>query len=642
MLLLLTVAVLMGGGLVWLGWQLVQQDRKLVAQRLQEQRDAAADLAVAALQESVGRAEEQLAEIAALAAAGASKRFAEVAAALPPDSALIVDTGAEVLAYPERRLPYYPVRPADREPPADLFAEADRLELQQQDYEGAMDALGTLAKSPDPAVRTAALLRIAHIRRHQEKWDEALGALAAMLGAKDAAVEGMPLELVALQQSIDILGRQGRSEAARGQAIELLRSLSDHRFVLTRGVYEFYLLEAQKAGAVPNTSDEVLPVAAAAEWLHANWPAQTDPSGRLALSEDGAPVLALWHAADDRLTALLLGPRWLKQQWPQDFKAKLAAYGASIRLTDASGKTVFGSPDAKPGDESPRMAADYGLPWNLYARIADPASALAPAKRRENLVFASMAAVAALTLGGAYLFGSSLNRELALSRLQSDFVTAVSHEFRTPLTSLCLLSEQLASGRVTETIDQQEYFTVLAHESQRLRRLVEGLLNFGRMEAGAAEYLFETVDPAQLVRTVSAEFERDPEAHGHNIEVSVKEDAPLVRADRAALACVIWNLIDNAVKYSPECFTVWADVERSGESAAIRIRDRGIGIPAGEQARIFDKFVRGEEAKRSSIGGTGIGLAIVNQIVVAHGGRLRVESKIGEGSSFTVLLPAVM
>jgi signal transduction histidine kinase len=462
-----------------------------------------------------------------------------------------------------------------------------------------------------------------------------------MLRSQDAAVEGMPVELVARQQSIDILGRQRRSEAAHGQAGELLRSLSDHRFVLTRGGYEFYLLEAQKAGAVPNANDEVLPVAAAAEWLHANWPAWTDPSGRQALSEDGAPVLALWHAADHRLTALLLGPRWLKQQWPQDLKAKLAEYGASIRLTDANGKTVFGPPDAKPGLESPRMAADYSLPWNLHVMTADPASALAPARRRENLVFVSMAAVAALTLGGAYLFGRSLNRELALSRLQSDFVTAVSHEFRTPLTSLCLLSEQLASGRVTESIDQQEYFTVLARESQRLRRLVEGLLNFGRMEAGAAEYLFETVDPAQLVRTVSAEFERDPEARGHNIEVSVKEDAPLVRADRAALACVIWNLIDNAVKYSPECFTVWADVERSGESAAIRIRDCGIGIPAGEQARIFDKFVRGEEAKRSSIGGTGIGLAIVNQIVVAHGGRLRVESKIGKGSSFTVLLPAV-
>ena len=103
----------------------------------------------------------------------------------------------------------------------------------------------------------------------------------------------------------------------------------------------------------------------------------------------------------------------------------------------------------------------------------------------------------------------------------------------------------------------------------------------------------------------------------------------------------MWNLIDNAVKYSPECPTVWAEVERAGGFAAIRIRDRGIGIPAAEQAHIFDKFVRGEAAKESSIRGTGVGLAMVHHIVAAHRGELRLDSKTGEGSAFTVLLPAV-
>jgi signal transduction histidine kinase len=227
----------------------------------------------------------------------------------------------------------------------------------------------------------------------------------------------------------------------------------------------------------------------------------------------------------------------------------------------------------------------------------DPDVALAPAKRRQNLVFASMAVIAALLLTGSYLTARTIARELALSRLQSDFVSAISHEFRTPLTSLCLLSEHLASGRVVEA-DRLEYFGVLARESQRLRRLVEGLLNFGRMEAGTAQYRFETIDPAELVQAVSREFEQDAEARGHRVEIQARADTPLVRADRAALACAVWNLVDNAVKYSPECPTVWADVERAGKFAVIRIRDRGLGIPPSEQARIFQKFVRAPRPNR--------------------------------------------
>ncbi|HEX5106258.1 MAG TPA: ATP-binding protein, partial [Pirellulaceae bacterium] len=412
---------------------------------------------------------------------------------------------------------------------------------------------------------------------------------------------------------------------------------------LTRGLYQFYLEEARVALG-PEAEDpnkpEALALAAAAESLHAKWPSQEELSGRL--QEDGHPILVLWHTTNDGVMALLLGPRWLEGQWTPGFRSSLAADGVAIRLSDMSGQTVIGPQSAPPGHEAaPRLAADTHLPWNLHAISMDPAAALAPVERRRDLVFAGMATIAALILVGAYLIGRTVSRELALSRLQSDFVSSVSHEFRTPLTSICLLSEHLESGRVAGEADRKEYFAVLARESQRLRRLVEGLLNFGRMEAGAVEYRFETVDPAELVQAVSREFEQDAEARGHRIEVSTKEDTPLVRADRAALACAVWNLIDNAVKYSPECFTVWVDVERIGEFAAIRIRDHGIGIPNSEQTHIFDKFVRGEAAKLSGIRGTGVGLAMVHHIVAAHRGELQLQSKAGEGSAFSVLLPAV-
>ena len=130
------------------------------------------------------------------------------------------------------------------------------------------------------------------------------------------------------------------------------------------------------------------------------------------------------------------------------------------------------------------------------------------------------------------------------------------------------------------------------------------------------------------------------ESSGHCVEVYANGDAPLVHADRAALACAVWNLLDNAVKYSPECQTVWADVGREDSRVAIRVRDRGLGIPVSEQRRVFEKFTRGVAAREAGIRGTGVGLAMVRHIAAAHGGEIKLESKPGEGSAFTLLLPA--
>jgi signal transduction histidine kinase len=112
-----------------------------------------------------------------------------------------------------------------------------------------------------------------------------------------------------------------------------------------------------------------------------------------------------------------------------------------------------------------------------------------------------------------------------------------------------------------------------------------------------------------------------------------------IRGDRESLARVFWNLLDNAVKYSPEHLTVWVDLSEAGKRLMVRVRDQGLGIPAAEQKEIFRKFVRGAASKTASIRGTGVGLAMARQIVAAHGGDITVESEPGQGSVFTVLLP---
>ena len=126
---------------------------------------------------------------------------------------------------------------------------------------------------------------------------------------------------------------------------------------------------------------------------------------------------------------------------------------------------------------------------------------------------------------------------------------------------------------------------------------------------------------------------------GYTIELSLPASEIHVRADREALSRAVWNLLDNAVKYSPECRTVWVEVERIHDRVSIAVRDRGLGIPLHEQPGIFEKFVRGADSKALQIKGTGIGLAMVRQIMQAHGGEILLASEPGQGSRFTILLP---
>jgi signal transduction histidine kinase len=207
------------------------------------------------------------------------------------------------------------------------------------------------------------------------------------------------------------------------------------------------------------------------------------------------------------------------------------------------------------------------------------------------------------------------------------------------LTTLRQLTELLAHGRVQDEGRRRQYFDVLEKETSRLHQLVEDLLDFGRMDAGRRQYRLEPVDLSVLVREGIEDYRRDSSSNGHRIELTSNPAPLVVDADREALRRVIRNLLENAVKYSPDSPTVWVETEHERDAAVLRVRDQGIGIPPEEQARIFDKFVRGEGAKRACIQGTGIGLAMVKEIVEVHRGDVRLSSEVGRGSTFQVRLP---
>jgi signal transduction histidine kinase len=331
---------------------------------------------------------------------------------------------------------------------------------------------------------------------------------------------------------------------------------------------------------------------------------------------------------------VLAGPDYIRSIWAQALRGQFVQGG----LVDADRQLAVGS-FGNDGQRVVRTTDVTGLPWMLYVTSADPTADSAFIAWRRRLLLSGFVVLALVLVAGSYFITRSIARELAVTRLQSEFVSTVSHEFRTPLTSIRQLSEMLAKGRVpTDDLRQQSY-DILSHESERLQRLVESLLDFGRIEEGAFTYRFERLDAASLVDDVVAGFREAASAQGFQVELQKTDTPAPIRADRDALCLALRNLLDNAVKYSPECRTIWVETLPADRRLAIRVRDRGIGIPTSEQRTIFDKFVRGSVSRDAGIKGTGIGLTLARHIVDAHHGEIRVESAPGQGSTFTILLP---
>jgi signal transduction histidine kinase len=240
--------------------------------------------------------------------------------------------------------------------------------------------------------------------------------------------------------------------------------------------------------------------------------------------------------------------------------------------------------------------------------------------------------------GTVYAF-RDLTEERAVEQLKSDFVSTVSHELRTPLAAIYGAAMTLQRGDV-ELNDTQEagMLEVISGESERLARIVNDILLASRLDSGAATVEITRTDAAELARAVLAAAE----AHlppGIELALTVPEPGPQVAADPDGLRQVLVNLVENAVKYSPNGGLVELELEPTDGRVRFVVRDRGLGIPASEHERIFEKFFRLDPNLARGVGGTGLGLYISREIVRRMGGRIRVESKPGSGSTFSFELP---
>jgi signal transduction histidine kinase len=289
----------------------------------------------------------------------------------------------------------------------------------------------------------------------------------------------------------------------------------------------------------------------------------------------------------------------------------------------------------------PEVERDFmGVFSGLILGIRPQGTTIADISRHiTRLAFMVLGALSLLIGAGMIFAYRNVSSELALAKLKSDFVSNVSHELRTPLALIRLYAETLELGRISSADKHQEYYEIIRKESERLTSLINNILDFSRIEAGKKEYSFRETDVADLVRSTLESYRFEIEQNGFQFEQKIDNNLPPLSVDREAIARSLLNLVSNAVKYSAGRKYLGVHLYRRNENVNLEVVDHGIGIPAKEQLKIFEKFYRVGDPLVHNTKGSGLGLSLVRHIVQAHGGQVAVESAPGHGSKFIIILP---
>jgi signal transduction histidine kinase len=389
--------------------------------------------------------------------------------------------------------------------------------------------------------------------------------------------------------------------------------------------------------------DDVLSIAALrGEISQGFW----DRGGRRHLEAGGRVILAAVIPGSGTPGApkgpLLVGLRRDDQALSRDVLAQAlgrAEGKSALVVLDGRGRSVFSSGSVESAAPVLTVAFGEALPaWRVA--LYEPAG-LSPRDmvRRQIVIFMAAFALLLGVIGAGLVATYRLQRrESEIARLKSDFVANVSHDLKTPLSLIRMFAETLEMDRVPEEPRRREYYGVITRESERLSRLIDNVLDFSRIESGRQRYDLAMGPVEPIVHDVLDSFRHPLQQHGFALDVSVAPDLPDVLLDVEAMKQALANLLDNAMKYSADRGKITVAARREGSGVALEVADQGIGIPISEQERIFEKFYRVGRSETQGRRGSGVGLALVKHIVEAHGGRVTVESRPGEGSRFTLHL----
>lgn len=313
---------------------------------------------------------------------------------------------------------------------------------------------------------------------------------------------------------------------------------------------------------------------------------------------------------------------------------QLSIAGARVRLESRD--------SGERSDAFLRVTAGPGLPdWELGLYLVGE-DAFVVASQKQVAAYRLTALWVIVTIAVlVLLMGRLLFRQMRLARLKNDFVATVSHELKTPLTSMRVLVDTLLAGNYREQRQVQEYLELIGKENERLSRLIDNFLSFSRMERNKRTFELRQVQPSEIVQAAAEAIRPRYEAGGFSLDVDLQSGLPALVADPDALVTVLVNLLDNACKYARYDKHIALRATFDRQAVCFAVSDHGIGLSRRDAVKVFDRFYQVDQTLSRRTGGCGLGLSIVKFIVDAHGGSVRVDSELGSGSTFTVRIPTV-
>jgi signal transduction histidine kinase len=626
----------------------LRQETLFAQQQIQQRLQSIADRTGRDLARDFRQWQEALSSIVGQKTAGLVPwpEMVRQAVASPGSGVVIWRDRQDFRAYPSSQLLYLPPTiPVGSIHPKLLppsVAQVEDVELVQKDYTRAIHLYQGLLDSSGPELRPLILHRLARTFRKAGRLDDAARTYREMERSAPTHIGQLPSDLVARSELCSIAAERGSVGELAANVMALYRDLVRSRWLLEKPRYLYYSdrcrswskespVAAEEFKRLEAVEEEKLALTGAVEAF------LVAPKGVVR----AAPRrhLAFWQR--DPFVAIVLSGSFLELHWCPSVFSIAEEQDLVAVLYSPDGKPAFGSLP----QETPSLAVRNNIQvgesqWQLQVWPRHPEVLYSDLKQRQTLYMGMLIFVVAFLVFGSYITARTLRRELEIARMRADFVSTVSHEFRSPLTGIRQLGEMLLDGRVRGEEKRHRYYEMIVQESKRLGRLVENTLDFSRMEEGRKEYRIARVDTPVWLQEVVNDFQSEVAGNGILITADIPEELPQISADGEALGCAVHNLLDNAVKYSPGSKTVWLNARAENSGIRISVQDRGVGISEWDRKHIFDKFFRAEGPISQKIKGAGIGLSLVKHIVMAHGGTVECESRVGEGSTFCIRLPA--
>ena len=259
-------------------------------------------------------------------------------------------------------------------------------------------------------------------------------------------------------------------------------------------------------------------------------------------------------------------------------------------------------------------------------------------RRTVRLYYSIFAAIIGVILFGTIFIFRDIYREQQFSQLKSSFISNVSHEIKTPITTIRVLAGNLAEGLIIQQERQNAYFRMINREAEKLSYLTENILDFSSMEAQRKVYRKEFISLPDILRKVLRRFYLMHQKDEIVIHDTIPSNLPHVMASPEGIQQAVLNLLDNAAKYSGKSKSIWLSLKQNNKEAVITVVDKGIGIAKEEQQKIFEKFYRAHNTEQNTQG-SGIGLSLVKEIALLHKGSIKLESEPGKGSKFSLIIP---